>query len=53
MQHAANTAGTIIMKCEDFEPDLSRGKKIIFGNQCITMESQDESQKAIEGQIMQ
>lgn len=27
MQHAANTAGTILMKCEDFEPDLSRGKK--------------------------
>lgn len=26
MQHAANTAGTIIMKCEDFEPHLSRGK---------------------------
>lgn len=48
MQHVANMSGTIIMKCEGFEPDLSRGKKGIFGNQCITMESQDESQKTIE-----
>lgn len=27
MQHVANMSGTIIMKCEGFEPDLSRGKK--------------------------
>lgn len=47
MQHAENTLRTIIMKCEDFEPDLSRGKNY-FGNQCISMESQDESQKTIE-----